>query len=547
MSYAIGCNITSPLGFTTSANVLAVEQYHTGLRRMEVPFGLPFAAVASLFTDEQRAALSLPHLSWFESLAVGSARRALTQAVAADASFSVSAVRTLLVISTTKANVDLLISDPSADPTPATAARRIAHALGVTTTPLVVCNACVSGLSALIVAHRLLVQNQYDHIIVVGADVQSAFIMSGFHSLMALSDRPCRPFDIERNGLNVGEAAATLVLSRRCPSVGDWWCIEDGRQTNDAWHVSAPHPKGDGLVNALSPLVEQVDADQLAMVCLHGTATLYNDRMEAAALARTHLLGTPVSGVKGYFGHTMGAAGVLETVLSMAALDRGFVPGTRGFGELGVSARLNISARHQPTQRHCFLKTLSGFGGVNAALLCRKSGITADNRQPTLTTVRTTNLTPADGPLAQLYKNRHVAYPRFHKMDRLSQLGFLASEALICGDERPDAIVLCGAHSSTPADRQFLATMAPGEQYYPSPALFVATLPNIVAGEIALRHHLMGETVMYQLPRRDACLERQLQEAVAADPSVRSLLYAWIDYSDNEHYEADMQLLTINY
>ncbi len=546
MSYAIANNITSPLGLTTDANVQAVERGLTGLRRVGAPYGLPFAAVASLFTDEQRAALMLPGLTWFESLAVGSARRAIACAAEKDGSFAVDSARTLLVLATTKANVDLLSADLDVDPTPATAARHIATSLGVTTMPLVVCNACVSGLSALIVVQRLLAQHRYDHAIVVGADVQSAFIMSGFHSLMSLSERPCRPFDIERNGLNLGEAAATLVLSSSCPDGGEWWRLQDGRQTNDAYHVSTPHPKGEGLARALAPLAVQVDVDELAMVGLHGTATLYNDRMEAAAVKQAGLLTAPVSGLKGYFGHTMGAAGVLETVLCMAALDLGFVPGTRGYAERGVSAPLNICASHRPTERRTFIKTLSGFGGVNAALLCRKTRTTeveteAVPASPVL--VKNARLSPGDGALDLLYRQRSLTYPRFHKMDVLSQLGFLTSEQLLADGTRPDAIVLCGAHSSTLTDLRFLATLSADGQYFPSPALFVATLPNVAAGEMALRHHLTGETVMYQLPERNADLERQLQMAVLADPSVKNLLYGWLDYVDGQHYEADMALL----
>ena len=239
-----------------------------------------------------------------------------------------------------------------------------------------VSNACISGLSAQLMALRLLEGGYCDTAIVCGADVLSRFIVSGFGSLKALSPVECRPFDIERCGLNLGEAAATIIY-RSSSYVGfgnededeAMWVCAGGAVRNDAHHVSAPSPKGEGCYMAIRAAMGDLSADSLAFVNAHGTATLFNDEMESVALARAGLLGVPVNSLKGYYGHTMGAAGVLETILSMRAVDRGNILGTRGFHELGVSNPISVSATNSPTTKQSFLKLLSGFGGGNAAMV----------------------------------------------------------------------------------------------------------------------------------------------------------------------------------
>ena len=155
-----------------------------------------------------------------------------------------------------------------------------------------------------------------------GSDVQSRFIISGFQSFKALSDEACRPFDKDRRGLNLGEAAATIIFKDEVPGPDDW-CIVSGAVRNDANHISGPSRTGEGSFRALKAALGDFDPGLLAMVSVHGTSTPYNDEMEAIAIARAGLDKVPVSCLKGVFGHTMGAAGILETILSMASVDDG--------------------------------------------------------------------------------------------------------------------------------------------------------------------------------------------------------------------------------
>ena len=316
-------------------------------------------------------------LSRFESMVVTSVRQALSQTA-----LDVSQPNVVLILSTTKADVELLEQVSPLQGTlgevtslsPADSALRIAHELGFTTQPIVVCNACISGLSALILASRLLEDGQYDYAVVCGADSQSRFIVSGFQSLKALSTEPCRPFDMERIGLNLGEAAATMILSVNSKPSSVNWAIGPGAVRNDACHISNPAKNGEGSYRALTAVLGDRPADDLAFVNAHGTATIFNDQMESVAIERAGLSAVPVNGYKGYYGHTMGAAGVLETILSMAAVDDHTVLGTQGFEELGVSGKIHLSADSQPTSKTAFIKMLSGFGGCNAAVLLEVRG-----------------------------------------------------------------------------------------------------------------------------------------------------------------------------
>jgi 3-oxoacyl-[acyl-carrier-protein] synthase-1 len=241
-------------------------------------------------------------------------------------------------------------------------------------TPIVVSNACISGVCAQIQAMRELESGHFDYVVTVGADVQSAFIVSGFQSFKALSVDPCKPFDANRTGLNLGDAAATIIYTRKDNTTENDWVACRGAIRNDANHISGPSRTGEGSYRALRAVLGDVNPEKLAFINTHGTATLYNDEMESVAIERTGLAQVPVNGLKGYYGHTMGAAGILETILSMQATDDNNILATRGFETLGVTHPLMLSNQNQPTDKRAFIKLLSGFGGCNAALLMAKGG-----------------------------------------------------------------------------------------------------------------------------------------------------------------------------
>lgn len=557
MVYKIADNILSPLGETTEQNYQSVKEGGSALCRYTDHWHLPEPFSASLFSEAQWQALTVEGLTPFEALVTSSVRRALR-----DAAIDHTQRNVVLVLSTTKGNVDQLTQDASVDVSPGASARKIAQTLGFSTEPVVVCNACISGVSALILAARLLESGAYDYAVVCGADVQSRFVVSGFQSFKVVSADACLPFDMERTGLSLGEAAATMVLSRECQGLS--WGIVAGAVRNDACHISSPAKDGEGARRALQTVMEGVSPAQLAFVNAHGTATMFNDQMESVAVDRAGLSAVPVNGYKGCYGHTMGAAGVLETIISMAALDDHTILGTKGFEEAGVSGRIRLSATSEPTDKKCFVKMISGFGGGNAALLASYGGSEATHRPvPVAHSVsHRVHISPdavqVDGQdipftgtgkamLIDLYKRYVGDYPKFYKMDRLSQLGFVASELLLQAEGRERfkdcddrAVVLFNYASSVMADRKYLASIADPEQFFPSPSLFVYTLPNIVAGEIAIRNHYHGETTFCILPERRDEVIRQVLEACFLDTTTQSVLAGWIDYQDDGHYVAEL-------
>lgn len=328
----------------------------------EDAFGSAEPVFASLFPREGREG------SLFQAICLQAARAAL-----AEAGVDASSPRLALVLCSVKGEIDAL---GSRDVTLAASARKLADELGMVTKPLVVSNACISGLAGMVEGRRLLMTGLYDQVLVVGAEVQSRFIVTGFQSLKALSDEACKPFDAKRKGLNLGEAAAAVVLSSCGPEIcsASAWQLLDGVIRNDANHISGPSRTGEGSYNALRYLLPLVDPEDLAFVSVHGTSTLYNDEMESIALDRAGLYDVPVCALKGTFGHTMGAAGILESIMGMLALEEGIVLPTRGFETLGVSRPVSISASEQAAKGNCFIKLLSGFGGVNGAILLRKGG-----------------------------------------------------------------------------------------------------------------------------------------------------------------------------
>ena len=602
MAYIIADNIISPLGETSEENYLSVKSGRSGIRAYEPgTCNIPEGFYASLLFED------------FETLALRSAQKAIANAqknienaqkdignkqkAIGNGQLELKGKRTAFILSSTKGNIEENISL-------ADSAQRIASQLGIDAKPIVVCNACISGLSALILGNRLIDSGLYDAAIVCGCDTPRQFILSGFQSLKALSPEPCRPFDMERMGLNLGEAAATLILSKN-PIQGNSWRMGDGFIRNDAFHISTPSKTADGLYLSLQRTLEsftkeisstckQIDLKaHLAFINAHGTATLFNDQMESVAIGRAGLSELPANAYKSFWGHTMGAAGILETIISMKAIDDDTILGTRGFSELGVSGKMNICAENRPTDKKGFIKMLSGFGGCNATIWAAKNPerenialSQKEQQECEFTTTHAIRITPEEvvldhqklwegnqnanekleeqegaghhSLLTSLYRQMIGNYPKFYKMDGLSRLGFVASEILLNAEkgetdvERREeegerlleerAIIFFNHSSSIASDRNYKESINDKDNYFPSPSIFVYTLPNIVTGEIAIRNHFHGETSFFILPDKDERMMEEILQASCRDAQSKSFLTGWIDYEDERHFEADLKI-----
>ena len=284
----------------------------------------------------------------------------------------VSKANTAFVISSTKGNINLIQQpNPSAELHLRKTGRRIQQYFKNPNTPVLVCNACISGVMAAIVGARLIRMGKYEHVVVVGSDILSEFILSGFYALKAVSEVPCRPFDKDRTGISLGEGCATLVLSAHPQSASDIQIL-GGSISNDANHISGPSRTGSGLQQAIRSALTTSGNPEVDFISAHGTATLYNDEMEAKAFNAVGLNEVPLNSFKGYWGHTLGAAGVLEIVASCASMRNNTLIQSAGYANSGVSLPLNIIEARESADIQTCLKTSSGFGGCNGAVVLQK-------------------------------------------------------------------------------------------------------------------------------------------------------------------------------
>ncbi|MDR0872976.1 MAG: hypothetical protein LBN27_05850, partial [Prevotellaceae bacterium] len=401
----LGTNIISSLGFTTDENFENVKRGVSGVKHYDAgTFDLPEAFMASLIDRERLNDEWVTNIPYFKNMEclTDLEKAAILSVFTAnqEANIDLSSEKTIFVLSTTKGNVDLLENaachcglDPQSPVFLWKSAQQITDFFGNKNTPLVVSNACISGAAAQIAAMRELENGNYDYAVVIGADFLSKFIISGFQSFKALSPELCKPFDKDRCGLNLGEAAATIIFGicdvryEICDSRKSQIALSQVAIRNDANHISAPSRTGEGSFRALDYVLSQIanSKSQIAFINAHGTATPYNDAMETQAIARAGLQDVPVNSLKPFFGHTLGAAGVLESIISMRALSEKLILKSLNFSEQNFENQINISIENQYTDKKYFIKMLSGFGGCNAVLLFEKLDTrrkTQDTRQP---------------------------------------------------------------------------------------------------------------------------------------------------------------------
>ncbi|MCL2246568.1 MAG: beta-ketoacyl synthase [Lentimicrobiaceae bacterium] len=388
--YNIANNIISSLGFTTDENFNAVKQGLSGIKYYEAGvFDLPEPFMAALIDKERlnEAFAKTSSKTNYTTLEKASILSIFT--ANEEANIDLSSEKTIFIISTTKGNIDLLNTQYSIPNTQIYlwhTAELLTNFFKNPNSPIVISNACISGAAAQIVAMRELKSGCYDHAVVVGVDFLSKFIISGFQSFKALSPELCRPFDKNRCGLNLGEGVATIIYAEGDKGVKDIKGVRllAGAVRNDATHISAPSRTGEGSNRALKSILQYIQpltsnssplTSQIAFINAHGTATPYNDAMEMNAIVRAGLEHIPVNSLKSYFGHTLGAAGLLETIISMRALNEGLILKTLGFEEnepITMNEEqftLHICKENRVTDKRCFIKMMSGFGGVNATLL----------------------------------------------------------------------------------------------------------------------------------------------------------------------------------
>jgi 3-oxoacyl-[acyl-carrier-protein] synthase-1 len=243
----------------------------------------------------------------------------------------------------------------------------VQRALGLEGVCFTIATACSSSAKVFGQAERLMRLGVCDAVVVGGVDSLCNSVLYGFAALELLSPEPCRPFAANRRGLNIGEAAAFLLLER---GGSDLQLLGYG-ESSDAHHMSTPHPEGRGARLAVEQALLRADrrAADVEYINLHGTATAKNDLVEARLVAELFPAATRASSTKGWTGHTLGAAGSLEAIITLLALRTGLMPGTLNTTQLDPQCGPQIRLENVAAPVRCALSHSFGFGGSNCVLL----------------------------------------------------------------------------------------------------------------------------------------------------------------------------------
>ena len=242
--------------------------------------------------------------------------------------------------------------------------------LGLDGVALTISTACSSSAKVFAAAARQMALGTIDAAVVGGVDSLCLTTLYGFASLQLTSSQPARPYDVRRDGISIGEAAAFALLERADAGQGGIYLLGTG-ESSDAHHMSAPHPEGLGARLAMEAALQSANIapQEVDYVNLHGTATPANDAAEGLAMAALFGARVPCSSTKGATGHTLGAAGAVEAVIAAIALTQGWIPGSPGTQTLDAAQALDYRLTGSAAPLRTVLSNSFGFGGSNCALV----------------------------------------------------------------------------------------------------------------------------------------------------------------------------------
>ena len=367
----------SSLGFNSAEHIEKLRQSKSGIKPCDDALLYPTPFQASIIDESRLNEMkyeidSADSYTKLEQLHILSIKDCVSQV-----NIDVTSGRTLFVFSTTKGNIDLLAENYTGGINVKRAylhemAKVVSKYFGNPVNPVVVSNACISGVLAVNMAKDFIEADLYDNVIVTGGDLAAEFTISGFQSFKAISETHCKPYDIVRDGITIGEACSTIFLSKN-PN-GSTILIAGGGSSNDANHISGPSRTGDGLMMACEKAMNEakIESSNIDFISAHGTATVYNDEMESKAFNWLGIQNVPLNSFKGYWGHTLGAAGIIEIAASAHSMQNNELYKSAGFEKIGTPEPLNVIDSYQRKKVDVVLKTASGFGGCNAATILVK-------------------------------------------------------------------------------------------------------------------------------------------------------------------------------
>lgn len=371
--YITDYNCTTPLGFDVKTNWENLINGNSGVIKHFISAQLPEVLTAKINSES----LEENYIKEIDYQDFTRLEKMLALALKPLVEKNNISEKSLLILSTTKGNIAEILSKTEIQEQAFLqySAKKIADYFGFKTKPIVVSNACVSGVLAVSVAKNLLQNHKFENAFIIAGDEATEFVLSGFNSFQALSSEVCKPYDKNRNGINLGEAAAAVFLTKEEPD-HQYFEILGESSINDANHISGPSRNGEGLYRSIQNAMKeaQISENQIDYISAHGTATIYNDEMESFAFSRAGMSEIPLNSLKGFYGHCLGASGLLELIIAMESAKKNVLIKSLNFEESGVSNSLNILSKNTDKQTNTILKTASGFGGCNAAIILKKSG-----------------------------------------------------------------------------------------------------------------------------------------------------------------------------
>ena len=372
-TYIADYNCVTPLGFDVPSNFEALLNDKSGIQKHQLSEHLnPF--YTSVINDE---VLNKKFTSVFSNQDFTRLEKMILLCLKPLVEKHEISEQTAFILSTTKGNISSLKNKntPPESAYLSFLAKKIADFFGFKTKPVVISNACVSGVLAISVAKNLIASKKFKNAFVIAGDEVSEFVVSGFNSFQAMSEKPCKPYDINRNGISLGEAAAAVFVTSEISGNEDLvFEILGDSSINDANHISGPSRTGEGLFRSVKNAMTEanLNPEDIDYISAHGTATLYNDEMEAIAFSRAGLQKTPLNSLKAFYGHCLGVSGLLESIIAMESALQGILIKSKNFEKSGVSQEINIMKENQKAEINTILKTASGFGGSNSAVIFKK-------------------------------------------------------------------------------------------------------------------------------------------------------------------------------
>lgn len=393
----------------------------------------------------------------------------------------------------------------------------IARLVGIECQMTTVSTACSSALNAIILGSRMLLEGETDLVLAGGTEALSVFHLNGFNSLMILDHEVCRPFDATRQGLNLGEGAAYLILERTADArqhqsnilayIAGW-----GNRC-DAYHQTATSPEGEGAFLAMTDALQMagLKPGDIDYINAHGTGTPDNDRSESNALRRIFAdCMPPVSSTKSYTGHTTSASGSIEAIICLIAMQESFIPGNLGW-QNGTTECIAPSAHQSEAELHNILCNSFGFGGNDSSLIISDKEVFPNETSSGEYTIIAESELRDEEELKEL--RQYVSPMESRRMCQLMKAAFLTSMRALetAGITRPDAIIVATVHGMLENGKKILDTLNEQGEEGISPTLFMQSTHNTLAGALAIHLGCHGYNITYS--QGDESLQWAIRDA----------------------------------